>query len=192
MQGRCHALRALIRELGLEVGIPSACVESSEDLLLGFQTILCAVDFSAGARRAAGIAADLSRSTGVRLALMHVIFGVSEPASVESAQAWSHPHDWPVDLLSLGTRLEVRDARDSLREWAHDLCVDADIHIVFGAAAQEIVRLAEELNALIVLGTHGRTGLDHLLFGSVAERVMRASRTPVLVVPSRSGRLRDP
>lgn len=164
--------------------------QSREDLLPGFQTILCAVDFSPGARRAAGIAADLSRSTGARLALVHVIFGVREPAPVEPAQAWSHLGNPPVDLLSLGTRIEVRDARDLLREWADDLCVDAEIHVVFGAAAREIVRLAEELDAVIVLGTHGRTGLEHLLFGSVAERVVRGARTPVLVVPSRSDRPR--
>ena len=55
--------------------------------------------------------------------------------------------------------------------------------IVTGIPYDEIIRKAEETNAsLIVLGTHGRTGIDHLIFGSTAERVVRSATCPVLTI----------
>jgi nucleotide-binding universal stress UspA family protein len=60
---------------------------------------------------------------------------------------------------------------------------------VEGAAAQEIVRRATQSGAdLIVVGTHGRSGLTHALVGSVAERVVQHATCPVLVVPHREAR----
>lgn len=56
-----------------------------------------------------------------------------------------------------------------------------------GKPAEEILRVAEEWEAdLIVLGTHGRTGLSHLLMGSVAENVIRHTTKPVLIIPART------
>ena len=55
--------------------------------------------------------------------------------------------------------------------------------IVSGIPYEEIIRKAEEIGAsLIVVGTHGRTGLDHLIFGSTAERVVRSASCPVLTI----------
>jgi nucleotide-binding universal stress UspA family protein len=55
-----------------------------------------------------------------------------------------------------------------------------------GKPFEEILKVAEEWQAdLIVLGTHGRTGLSHLLMGSVAERVIRHSKKPLLIIPSK-------
>lgn len=58
-----------------------------------------------------------------------------------------------------------------------------------GIPTEEIIRTAETWDAdLIVMGTHGRTGLLHLLLGSIAEHVLRHSKIPVLVVPSKNNR----
>ena len=58
-----------------------------------------------------------------------------------------------------------------------------NIEVRFGHAAREIIRCAEALHAdLLVMSTHGRTGLRHALIGSVAEKVVRNSRCPVLTV----------
>jgi universal stress protein A len=55
--------------------------------------------------------------------------------------------------------------------------------VVAGIPYEEILRKAEETGAsLIVLGTHGRTGIDHLIFGSTAERVVRSAACPVLTI----------
>ena len=56
-----------------------------------------------------------------------------------------------------------------------------------GRPTEDIIKTAESWNAdLIVMGTHGRTGLLHLLLGSIAEHVLRHSKIPVLVVPSKN------
>src|SRR5690606_5334586 len=63
--------------------------------------------------------------------------------------------------------------------------VTTKTHLIEGIPYREIVRMAEELGAgLIVVGTHGRTGLRHLLLGSVAERVVRSAKVPVITVPT--------
>ena len=57
-------------------------------------------------------------------------------------------------------------------------------HLREGAPDVEIHRLADELSAgLIVMGTHGRKGISHALMGSIAEKVVRTSKVPVMVVP---------
>jgi nucleotide-binding universal stress UspA family protein len=60
---------------------------------------------------------------------------------------------------------------------------DAEKMVVRGVPFVEIIRIAKERSAdLIVIGTHGRTGIDHMLFGSTAEKVVRKSSCPVLTV----------
>ncbi len=61
--------------------------------------------------------------------------------------------------------------------------VAAEAHLRVGAASEEVVKLAADLSAdLIVLGTHGRTGMTRLLLGSVAEAIVRKAGCPVLIV----------
>jgi nucleotide-binding universal stress UspA family protein len=65
--------------------------------------------------------------------------------------------------------------------------IEVAAEVQIGLPAQEIVRAATRLPAdLIVIGTHGTTGFEHLMLGSIAERVVRASRVPVLTVPPRA------
>ena len=62
-------------------------------------------------------------------------------------------------------------------------CPNHASYIVPGIAYDEIIKKAQEVKAdLIVLGTHGRTGLDHVLFGSTAEKVVRKSPIPVMTI----------
>jgi nucleotide-binding universal stress UspA family protein len=145
--------------------------------------IVCAVDFSVGARAAAAWAAELARARGARLRLVHVL-----PLPIPVM---------PVPELGLGSAValapsepELRQhAEDALRRLAYELGVEPDVEVVFGVAATEIVRAARTSGAgTIVVGSHGRTGLAHALLGSVAERVLRSADRPVLVVPERRRR----
>jgi nucleotide-binding universal stress UspA family protein len=61
--------------------------------------------------------------------------------------------------------------------------VEADFYVIEGNAAHDIVDFAKEKNSdLIVIATHGRTGLEHLLMGSVTEKVVRRAPCPVFTV----------
>lgn len=117
--------------------------------------VLVATDFSLLAAGAVEVAADYARRLGGRLHVLHV--------------AW--PDAGP-------------DTRATVERIAHDAGGGAGVVRLGLAAAAEIVRYAEEHAVdLIVVGTHGRTGVSRVLLGSVAERVVRTAACPVLTVP---------
>ncbi|MDQ3030986.1 MAG: universal stress protein [Myxococcota bacterium] len=145
--------------------------------------ILCPIDFSPSSERAARFAVDLATGMRAQLHLAHVL-PLPMP-SMPVPELGLMPQE---AILPPTARLST-DARDALFRLAGDLGVDAAVHVVSGTAAREIVTLAEALGVgMIVMGTHGRTGLAHLLLGSVAERVMRTAHLPVLVVPAHDRR----
>jgi len=140
-----------------------------------FQNILHPTDYSAPSEFAFLMACSVARDHGARLLVLHVASTLG-PEQVTMGQA--------------RTQLEPEAYRQQL--WT-DLCrvkpPDATVpveHILAeGDAATEIVRVAGERGCdLIVLATHGRTGLDRLLMGSVAEHVVRKAPCPVLTIRS--------
>lgn len=141
--------------------------------------ILCPVDFSDTSERAIAYAARVARALGGRVRLAHVV-PIPVPAVPVPEIGFSQ------ELVTMPSEQLLRDARASLARLAqqHDL-VDPALEVVTGSAPREILRIARESGAsMIVMGSHGRTGLAHLLLGSVAERVMRGAHVPVTVVPA--------
>ena len=143
------------------------------------RSILLPTDFSVCARHAVPVAAEFARLLGARVVCLHVVEPVVQPAV-----GWA-PLAEPLPAAELGDRLEESAARDlpafSRSEEFEGLEVE-DV-IARGDPAAEIVRAAEERGAgLIVISSHGRTGLGRILFGSTAESVVRRARCPVLVV----------
>ena len=90
--------------------------------------------------------------------------------------------------MILPPALDLEPLREKLRQLRPtDPKVRVEHRLVEGETATEILRLGQEMKCdLIVLGTHGRTGLGRLLMGSVAERVVRKARCPVLTVKTPS------
>jgi nucleotide-binding universal stress UspA family protein len=135
-----------------------------------WQRICCPIDFSDESRRSLMVAAGLAQSMGAELVILHVS---SSPGSNAVL-----PASWE-DLTSV----KAEDRR-LLDEWAKQIAVPGlgvRIAATFGNAAEGIVRFARSEGCdLIVMGTHGRTGLKHLVLGSVAERVLRTAHCPVL------------
>jgi len=134
--------------------------------------ILCPIDFSPGSEHAQRIAIRLAHETNAPLALVH---------------AWSVPAvatatDMPVASDSLQGLLDdaERGLTDALDEARRGGVTHIKAQLVSGPAAERILELAEPTD-LIVMGTHGRTGLARLLLGSVAETVVRHARCSVLV-----------
>jgi nucleotide-binding universal stress UspA family protein len=136
--------------------------------------ILCPVDFSPSSDKALDFALDLARPLGARVELVHVyqlpVYALPDGAVLAG----------PELVIRLST--ELQKSLDALAARREDTKLGT--HLVEGVPFREVTRLAEKLGAdLIVMGTHGRTGLKHMLLGSVAERVVRASNVPVITVP---------
>jgi predicted phosphoribosyltransferase/nucleotide-binding universal stress UspA family protein len=136
-----------------------------------FRTILHPTDLAESSEAALHLACSLARYHGSRLVLLHV---VEVPAAVYAGGV-------VVDSVR-----EVNEARTRLQQIrAHTPAIMVDCRLAEGEPAEEIVRLAEDQDCdLIVLGTHGRSGLRRLVLGSVAEQVLRQAPCPVLTVKS--------
>jgi len=145
---------------------------------MNIRSILLPTDFSECARHAVPYAARMARLMGARVICLHVV----EP--VVPAVGWT-PIAEPLPVADVGEQLEDSAARELPRFAACEEFEGLDVEDVItrGEAASEIVRVAAERGAdLIVISSHGRTGLGRILFGSTAESVVRHAPCPVLVV----------
>ena len=141
-----------------------------------FVSILFATDFSENSDLAFDYALSLARQYGARIELVHVI---NEPIDLRGFYV---PH---VSFDNLEKEIE-----DGARKMMDKFCstkmadfTNYGTHVCTGIPYEEILNKAEELGvSLVVIGTHGRSGLDRLLFGSTAERVVRQAKCPVLSV----------
>jgi nucleotide-binding universal stress UspA family protein len=134
--------------------------------------LMVPIDFSEHSRMAVHAAAEMIRKTGVgRLTLLSVVEPPTSGMRIQTAV--------------LHTEMEEEASR-RLHEWARMEIPDIEVSqmvAVSGMAGEEICSQAAKRGVnLIVISTHGRTGLKHLLLGSVAEKVVRNATCPVLVV----------
>jgi nucleotide-binding universal stress UspA family protein len=142
--------------------------------------ILCPVDYSEFSRHAVDQALAIRHWYGGRLTVLHVVPGV-EGLLTDPIPAPHSPHvATPADLVLLRQQAARFVAAES-----GDLSVD--VKVVIGRVVDEVVREAELLPAdMVVMGSHGRSGFDRLMLGSVTERVLRKASCPVLIVPRRA------
>jgi nucleotide-binding universal stress UspA family protein len=140
------------------------------------RSALVAIDFSAPSRAALAFAIPLLAKYQAELHLVHV-FPVDYPAASLAALPAVLPE------IEIERRVHAR-LRDLAAE--HAVAVSSgNIHAIRGTPHKEICRLAHELKVdLIVTATRGQTGLKHLALGSTAERVVRHSPCPVMIIHS--------
>ena len=137
--------------------------------------ILVPTDFSADANAAFAYAVALARKFDAPVHLLHV---VEDPLA---AGVWSS-EIYTAEIAGLQANL-VRDAEERLRRSVPDVAGTVSTEVRTGRAAKQILETAREMNVdLIVMGTRGRTGLAHVIMGSVAERVVRLAPCPVLTL----------
>ncbi len=138
--------------------------------------ILVPVDFNVPSRAALTLAHDLAAALGGSIDILHVID--LPPGGAFASEAYV-----PVPA-SYREEIERRvSAR--LAEWLETTSAPAGVthHVVDGKPAQQIVRYASDQRIdLIVMGTHSRTGVSHMVAGSVAESVVRTAHCPVVTV----------
>jgi nucleotide-binding universal stress UspA family protein len=144
--------------------------------VISIRKVLCPVDFSEASRAAMRYAVDLCLGVGASLTLCHVY----------QAPGYALPEGVVLSGPELLTELaqQVDRALDKWKREARELgMVDVRTESALGVTHFEIDRIAESGGYdLIVIGTHGRTGLRHVLLGSVAERVVRTAPCPVLTI----------
>jgi nucleotide-binding universal stress UspA family protein len=146
--------------------------------MLPIRTVLYPTDFSESSNYAFRLACTLARDYGARLVVAHA---VESPGPIYSDGVVIPIAD--VDQESLRAKLLQLVPRDPNVRVEHRLAE--------GDAATEILRMAKDTQAdVIVMGTHGRTGLARVLMGSVAEQVVRKAPCPVVTVKSPLLRLR--
>jgi len=135
---------------------------------MNVKKILFPTDFSPASEAAFGYATSLARATDATLLILHV----EEPVVPYGAGE------------VLMTDAPTEGARQKLETVVpNDRSVKVEHRLVLGSPADQIVRIAEDDNVkLIVMGTHGRSGLSRLIMGSVAEEVVRRAVCPVLTL----------
>lgn len=149
--------------------------------------ILVPIDYSDHSVRALQWGASLAEKYGAQLLLLHVIPRASEELPAPW-NAYSPGRIAPGPLLrEEGTPIDlVEMAQNDLKDLAMaklDESRPVSLTVRVGTPAEEILRLAQDEGVdLIAMGTHGRTGLRHVLMGSIAETVMRAAPCPVFTV----------
>ena len=145
--------------------------------MIKLETILHPTDFSEPSNYALKYALSFAEEYKAKLVVCHVIEEVAKAMYFDMLQA---P---PLAELMADIEAQAQKALDDLvpAEYREKLTIE---HVIRkGVPFLEIVRCAEEIRAdMIVCGTHGRTGLKHALFGSVAEKIVRKSPCPVLSV----------
>lgn len=147
-----------------------------EETMKPFTRILTAIDFSENSGYAFDHALTLAKQFNAELTILHVI---NEPVDLRGFYV---PHisfeQLEKEIEEGAEKMMETFCRERLDSYAQYKTV-----ITTGVPYEEITAAAVKIDAsLIVLGTHGRTGLDHILFGSTAERVVRSAPCPVLTV----------
>jgi len=131
--------------------------------------ILCPVDFSKNSEHSIRYAVTLAETFDAELLLIHV---------VDSNKTVMVPGDMIQQIDE-----HYAERLENLAEETRETYNEVSIRLIFGTPFLEIIRLARAENAnMIVMATHGRTGLAHMLIGSVAEKVVRMAPCPVLTV----------
>ena len=147
-----------------------------------FQRVVCAVDFSQTSADALKYAAMFAACGGAELHVVHAI--LLEPPVYFTHSQLDELHKQHGRSLAAAERTLSEFTAETLRDSTPGPVVSM---IVDGPAADAVVEYARSRHAgLIVMGTHGRSGFSRMLLGSVAEKLIRASPSPVLIV--RAGR----
>ncbi len=147
--------------------------------------ILCPVDFSEPSRAALEHAVDLAKHFSARILLFHAISEIDYPPS----PSYTLPPALTDQMMQITLQM-TGNANNAINELIENIVptgIGTDQRVDVGDPATIIVRTAKEEGIdLIVMSTHGRSGIKGLFLGSVAEKVVRSAECPVLIVKPKS------
>ena len=181
---KLHPAAGSARESGI-IRSPGTCIFNKE-LIMSYKRILVPIDGSATSAAGLKEAVKLARLPGARLRLLHV---VDESPILNMPEA-GYTIDTVIEDLKLnGKAVLAKAAKAAAAQGAK--CESAMIESMGMRVADQITRDAKRWRAdLIVIGTHGRSGVQRLLMGSDAELVVRNTTVPVLLVHGPKGTVR--
>ena len=145
-----------------------------------FKKILCAIDFSEYSEYALRYATAFTKISGGTIDCVHV---ADMSFAVDGAVDGVYVSSADVQRSLQAIKESAQEELEHFVRKEHFLGVELTPHLRDGHAADEIVKLAEEIDAdLLILATHGKSGLERMVFGSTCDKVLRLSKTPVLAV----------
>jgi len=139
-------------------------------MLIDYKRVLCPVQFDKNSLAALAVAKEIATQNKGKLFVMHVVSAHTDPTRVGGAAMVGHDEKIAQEELA---KLEKEQLGDIEHEVVRRL----------GNPAEEVGKAEREFGIdLVVMATHGRTGVSHLVLGSVAERVVREAICPVLTI----------
>ncbi|AAM72034.1 MAG TPA: universal stress protein [Chlorobaculum sp.] len=141
--------------------------------MITIKSILCPMDFSDASKKAYRYACEFAKSMGSKLILLNVI----EPRPIAA--------DMTLNYVPLEEDLAAAAREDfvPMVDEAKAAGIDVSADVIIGIPAEVILQKTLDFDvSLVIMGSHGRTGLSRLLMGSVAEAVVRKAQVPVLIV----------
>ena len=137
--------------------------------------ILFPVDFFESSNKVLPVVKLMAEKLGAKIELVHVVRGSSDFVGYEMGTAWYSNYE---DAL-------IRGGEKAMDRFVEEKLAGLDVEttIAVGDVAEEIIKYADKTGAdMIIIGTHGRKGLDKIMFGSVAKGVVKGAHCPVLTV----------
>jgi nucleotide-binding universal stress UspA family protein len=150
--------------------------------------ILIALDYDPPAQKIAETGYALAKDMNAAVVLLHVVSEAAYYSSLSYSPIMGYEGFNNLDLVSMENVSELRKAAGDYLEKSKQHLKDSSIQTVIkeGDFADSILEAAKEMNAdLIVMGSHGRRGLDKMILGSVAEQVLHKTVIPLFIIPTR-------
>ncbi len=143
--------------------------------MIEIKKILFPVDFTSSSKKVLPYVKYMADKLGARIHLLHVVRGPEEFSGFEMGAAWFSSFE--DELLKGAEKAMTRFIEEDMAG------ADVDASVLIGEPVDTIIDSIDKFGAdLIIIGTHGRKGLEKIMFGSVAEGVVKRSTVPVLTV----------
>jgi len=148
--------------------------------------ILIAIDYNPTAQNIAEIGYSLAKSMNAEITLLHVVADYTYYSSLDYSPIMGFDSFSNLGVLQTNTVVELQNAARDYLEKTKKFLGDESIKAMIkdGDAGDAILETAKELGTnIIVMGSHSRRGLEKILMGSVAEKVLRRSTVPLFIIP---------
>jgi nucleotide-binding universal stress UspA family protein len=145
-----------------------------EASMVEIKNILCAVDFSEVSSRLASYTQTLAKGLNAKVHVLFVTSSLEESGTfyIPSPSIWDPVGGTVANLKTMDTFIQENFSN-----------VEVKAKVLEGDAKEKILSFADDENIdMIIIGTHGRTGVEKIIFGSIAEKVVKSSKVPVLTI----------